>query len=60
MPETELIKVLESLEKVFKDITTWMDVQMSQNRLMKLQICDLKDRIDKLEAIIEKEGDQSE
>ena len=59
MPETELIKVLESLEKVFKDITTWMDVQMSQNRLMKLQICDLKDRVDKLEAIIEKEGDRS-
>lgn len=59
MPETELIKVLESLEKVFKDITTWMDVQMSQNRLMKLQIRDLKDRVDKLEAIIEKEGENN-
>lgn len=57
IPEIGLNKTLDSFEKVFKDITAWIEVQMLQNRLMKLQICDLKDRVDKLEAK-KREGDQ--
>lgn len=50
----------ESFYKIFKEMSKWMEMQMLQNRLMKHEILDLKDRVNKVEAITGREVKRNE
>ena len=48
MTEEELIKILEPLNKAFKELGKWCEMQMIRNNIMQQEIMDLKEQIDKL------------
>lgn len=49
MNDNELLEILKSIMNVFTNLTPWIELQTAQNNIMKNQIEDLEERVNKLE-----------